>query len=96
MFSTRIRHSRTSPIPDILQAMGLAPRTSIMADTETEIEDHNDDDEVMDGPDESLPSEDVKPLARIQELEVMFRFDDISPSSSFSSCSWNFSACVHK
>ncbi|KAG1814082.1 hypothetical protein EV424DRAFT_1415318 [Suillus variegatus] len=55
---------------DILQAMGLAPRTSIMADTETEIEDHNDDDEVMDGPDESLPSEDVKPLARIQELEL--------------------------
>ncbi|KAG1796657.1 uncharacterized protein HD556DRAFT_1441337 [Suillus plorans] len=55
---------------DILQAMGVAPRTSIMADAETEIEDHNDDNEVMDGPVESLPSEDVKPLARIRELEM--------------------------
>ncbi|KAG2087808.1 uncharacterized protein F5147DRAFT_727447 [Suillus discolor] len=55
---------------DILQAMGVAPRTSIVADTETEIDDHNDDNEVMDGPDESLPSEDVKPLARIRELEM--------------------------
>lgn len=55
---------------DILQAMGIAPRTSIMADAETEIEDHNDDNEVMDGPVESLPSEDVKPLARIRELEM--------------------------
>ncbi|KAG1863446.1 hypothetical protein C8R48DRAFT_708374 [Suillus tomentosus] len=81
---------------DILQAMGVAPRTSIMADAETEIEDHNDDNEVMDGPAESLPSEDVKPLARIRELEAIFRFGDIFSSSSFSSCRWSFSACVHK
>ncbi|KAG1885291.1 uncharacterized protein F5891DRAFT_1058167 [Suillus fuscotomentosus] len=55
---------------DILQAMGVAPRTSIMADTEAEMEDHDDDNEVMDGSDESLPSDDVKPLARIRELEM--------------------------
>lgn len=66
---------------DILQAMGIAPRTSIMADAETEIEDHNDDNEVMDGPVESLPSEDVKPLARIRELErLRAQVEDRKPS----------------
>ncbi|KAG1821973.1 uncharacterized protein BJ212DRAFT_1334888 [Suillus subaureus] len=53
---------------DILQAMGVAPYTPITAETETE--DHNDENEVMDGPNESSPSDDVKPLARIRELEM--------------------------
>lgn len=51
---------------DILQAMGVAPPTAIKAETE----DHNDEIEVIDEPNESSLSGDVKPLARIQELEM--------------------------
>ncbi|KIK44393.1 hypothetical protein CY34DRAFT_802706 [Suillus luteus UH-Slu-Lm8-n1] len=51
---------------DILQAMGVAPPTAIKAETE----DHNDEIEVIDEPSESSLSDDVKPLARIQELEM--------------------------
>ncbi|KAG1775970.1 hypothetical protein EV702DRAFT_1114050 [Suillus placidus] len=54
---------------DILQAMGVAPHTPITVETETE--DHDDENEVIDGPHESSPSsDDVKPLARIRELEM--------------------------
>ncbi|KAG2340660.1 hypothetical protein BDR05DRAFT_966518 [Suillus weaverae] len=53
---------------DILQAMGVAPHTPITAETETE--NHDDENEVTDGPHESSPSDDVKPLARIRELEM--------------------------
>ncbi|KAG2149021.1 uncharacterized protein EDB93DRAFT_354241 [Suillus bovinus] len=56
---------------DILQAMGVAPHPPIIAETETG--DHNDEIEVievMDGPNDSLPPDDVKPLARIRELET--------------------------
>ncbi|KAG1883487.1 hypothetical protein F4604DRAFT_1649415 [Suillus subluteus] len=55
---------------DILQAMGVAPYTLIAAETETEAEDHDDEIGVVDGPNESSPSDDVKPLARIRELEM--------------------------
>lgn len=51
---------------DILQAMGVAPPTAIKAETE----DHNDEVEVTDEPNESSLSDDVKPLARIRELEM--------------------------
>lgn len=51
---------------DILQAMGVAPPTAIKAETE----DHNDKTEVIDEPNESSLSDDVKPLARIRELEM--------------------------
>lgn len=53
---------------DILQAMGVAPHTAITAEAETE--DHNDENEVMDEPNESSLSDDVKPLTRIRELEM--------------------------
>lgn len=55
---------------DVLQAMGVAPYTPSTAKTEPQPEDHNDEIEVMDGPYESSPSDDVKPLARIRELEM--------------------------
>jgi hypothetical protein len=72
--------------------MGVAPPTAIKAETE----DHNDKIEVIDEPNESSLSDDVKPLARIRELEVIFRFGNIFPSSSLSSCRWSSSAYVHK
>jgi hypothetical protein len=72
VFITRIRHSRILPIPDILQAMGVAPHTPITAETETEDYNDENENEVIDGPNESSPSDDVKPLARIRELEVIF------------------------
>jgi hypothetical protein len=53
---------------DILQAMGVAPHTAITVETETE--DHNDEIEIMDEPNASSLSDDVKPLARIRELEM--------------------------
>jgi hypothetical protein len=56
---------------DILQAMGIAPSTSINSSSE-EVIDYDDDIEIIDGPYEppslSLPSKDLKP--RIQHLEV--------------------------
>ncbi|KAG2071798.1 hypothetical protein BDR04DRAFT_1142099 [Suillus decipiens] len=55
---------------DVLQAMGVAPHTPISAETETETEDRDDENEVMDMSNESSPSDDVKPLARIRELEM--------------------------
>ncbi|KAG2145221.1 hypothetical protein DEU56DRAFT_789510 [Suillus clintonianus] len=79
---------------DILQAMGVAPPTSniqIAAKTE-----HSDETEVMNGPSESSPSNDVKPLARIRELEVTSRFGGVFPSCSFFSCRWSSSAYVNK
>lgn len=81
MPSMCIRHSRILPTPDILQAMGVAPPTTINAETD----DHDDEIEVIDEPNESSLSDDVKPLARIQELEVFFSFGNIFPSSSLSS-----------
>jgi hypothetical protein len=81
VLSTRIRHSRILPTPDILQAMGVAPPTAITAETETE--DHNDDNEVIDEPNESSLLDDVKPLARIRELEVIFRFEISFPPAHY-------------
>lgn len=51
---------------DILQAMGVAPPTAIKAETE----DHGDEIEIIDEHNGSSLSDDVKPLARIQELEM--------------------------
>jgi hypothetical protein len=55
---------------DILQAMGVAPHTPITAETGTEDYNDENENEVIDGPNESSPSDDVKPLARIRELEM--------------------------
>jgi len=97
VFITRIRHSRILPIQDVLQAMGVAPHTPITAETETEDYNDENENEVIDGPNESSPSDDVKPLARIRELEVIFFcFSDIFSSDSLSSCRWSSSAYVHK
>ncbi|KAG1743501.1 hypothetical protein EDB19DRAFT_1698978 [Suillus lakei] len=54
---------------DILQAMGIAPLTSNTPIT-AETEDRSDENEAMSGPNEFSPSDDVKPLARIRELEM--------------------------
>jgi hypothetical protein len=72
--------------------MGVAPPTAITAETE----DHDDEIEFIDEPNESSLSDDVKPLARIQELEVIFALVISFPSSSLSSCRWSSSAYVHK
>ncbi|KAG1717396.1 uncharacterized protein EDB91DRAFT_1091058, partial [Suillus paluster] len=62
---------------DILQAMGIAPRTP-RTPAEDKTQNYDDDVEISDGPNGHDPSEDVKP--RIQELEVNSRFGNILPS----------------